>query len=92
MITKLEKIIDDFVKERDKAVKEACRTDNLEPFKIFYRNYQARGVYSRELPSDEVLEIVMRKILFNIRSATEEERAAAEKWLHEHGSDTDFIL
>lgn len=33
-----DKEIKDFVKDRDKAVREACRTGNLENFKVFFEN------------------------------------------------------
>ena len=81
-----DKEIKEFVRERDKAVKEACRTGNLESFKAFFEKYQKLGVYkSLPLPSDEVLEISIRKMLCNTASATIEEKAEAVKWLVERG-------
>lgn len=85
------KEIKDFVKDRDKAVKEACRTGNLESFKAFYEKYKKRGVYKFTLPSDEVLEISIRKMLCNTASATNEEKAEAYRWLIEHGSDASMF-
>lgn len=80
-----DKEIKEFVRDRDKAVKEACRTGNLESFKAFYEKYKKRGVYKFPLPSDEVLEISLRKMLINTASATIDEKAEAVKWLIERG-------
>jgi hypothetical protein len=86
-----DKEIKDFVRDRDKAVKDACRTGNLENFKAFYEKYKKRGVYKLPLPSDEVIEISLRKMLYHTASATDEEKAGAEKWLIEHGSSTSIF-
>ncbi len=86
-----DKEIEDFVRDRDKAVREACRTGNLENFKAFYEKYKKRGLYKLPLPSDEVLEISLRKMLCNMASATNEEYAEAYKWLIEHGSNTSIF-
>lgn len=86
-----DKEIEEFVKERDKAVKEACRTGDLENFKAFYEKYQKLGVYKLPLPPDEVLEISIRKMLCNTASATNEEYAEAYKWLIERGYGTSMF-
>ena len=78
-----DKEIKEFVKDRDKAVREACRTGDLENFKAFYEKYQKRGLYKLPLPSDEVLEISVREMLCYTASATNEEKAEAYKWLVE---------
>lgn len=81
-----DKEIKEFVRDRDKAVREACRTGDLENFKEFFEKYQKRGVYKLlPLPSDEVLEVSIRKMLLNTASATIEEYAEAYKWLIERG-------
>lgn len=86
------KEIKDFVRDRDKAVREACMTGNLENFKAFFRKYQKRGVYKMlPLPSDEVLEISLRKMLCNTASATIEEKVEAVKWLAERGYRTSIF-
>jgi len=46
-------------KERD----EAIYTLDVDTFKKFYRKWQKRGVYTEPLPSDEVIEIFMRKMV-----------------------------
>lgn len=71
-------------KERDKAVKSY----DVEKFKKFYHKWEKRGIYNYELPSDEALEISLRKMVYHTASATPEEKAEALKWLLEHGCDT----
>lgn len=74
-------------KERDKAVKSL----NVAEFRKFYKKWQERGFYQVSLPdNDAVVEVTMRKMLFHINSATEQEKADAEKWLIEHGLTTDL--
>ena len=75
---------DIWIKERDEAV----RTQDIEQFKAFYKKWTERGFYRNGLPSDEVIEISLRKMLYHLGNATEEEKAYAEKWLKEHGSST----
>ena len=79
-----------FVKERDEAVKTAIRTDDLRVFKRFYARWKAKGIYQIGLPSDEVIEISLRKMLYHMTSATAEEKATAEMWLIAHGSSTEI--
>lgn len=71
-------------KERDEVVK----AQDVERFKAFYQKWQARGIYALKLPADNVIEISLRKCLYNLKSATEEEKAEAEKWLTDRGFDT----
>ena len=80
-----DKEVKDFVRDRDKAVKEACRTGDLENFKAFYEKYKKRGLYKLPLPPDEALEISVREMLCYTASATNEEKAEAYKWLIERG-------
>ena len=77
---------DIWIKERDEAV----RTQDIEKFKAFYKKWTDRGFYRGGLPSDEVIAISLRKMLYHLGNATEEEKAYAEKWLKEHGSSTDL--
>lgn len=68
--------------ERDKVAKSY----DLVEFKKFFRKYQAIGVYApMALPSDEVLEITMRKMVYQMKSATAEEKEEAKKWLTDRG-------
>lgn len=77
---------DVWIKERDEAV----RTQDIEKFKEFYKKWSARGFYRNGLPSDEVIEISLRKMMYHIASATEEEKQTAKEWLEAHGSSTDI--
>ena len=77
---------DIWLKERN----EAIRTLDVEKFKEFYRKWTERGFYRGGLPSDEVIEISLHKMLYHLGDATVEEKAIAEKWLAEHGSSTDI--
>lgn len=73
---------DIWLKERD----EAIRTLDVERFKEFYLKWQARGFYKMPIPSDEVVELSLRKMLYHLGNATEQGKAYAEKWLYDHGS------
>ena len=75
-----------WLKERDEAV----RTQDVEQFKAFYKKWTERGFYRNGLPSDEVIEISLRKMLYHLGNATEEEKSYAKKWLIEHGSSVDI--
>lgn len=85
---KADPLIAQFVRERDEAIKTAIRTDDLRVFKRFYARWKAKGFYQIGLPSDEVIEISLRKMLYHMTSATAEEKATAERWLIAHGSST----
>ena len=77
---------DIWIKERD----EAIRTLDVETFKKFYKKWTERGFYRNGLPSDEVIEISLRKMLYHLGNATEQEKSEAEKWLTERGYDTNM--
>lgn len=80
-------ILATWMAERDKAIK----TLDVEKFRAFYREWMDRGIYQWPLPRDDkIIEISLRKMLYNLQSATEEEKAEAERWLTEHGCDTTF--
>ena len=50
-----------------------------------------KRLFQVSLPdNDAVVEVIMRKMLFHINSATEQEKADAEKWLIDHGCTTDL--
>ena len=73
-------------KEFDLAVK----SQDLNTFKKFYEKWKKRGFYEFDLPADKVVEVGMRKMLYNLNSATEQEKTTAKKWLTEHGYSTDM--
>lgn len=75
-----------WIKERD----EAIRALDVEKFKAFYDKWKAKGVYNINLPSDLVIEITLYKMLYNIKSATDEEKAKAKEWLESKGYSTEM--
>lgn len=70
-----------WVKERD----EAIYTFDVDTFKEFYRKWQKRGVYTEPLPSDEVIEITMRKMVCCLAKPKKDKLEEARAWLSEHG-------
>lgn len=69
-------------KERDAA----AYSFDVEQFKAFYRKWQKRGVYKDELPDDEILEIVMRKMVCALMTDPRKDKLAeARAWLSERG-------
>lgn len=79
--------LDIFVLERDKAVKSL----NVNEFREFYLRWYKRGIYHLPLPpSDHIIEISMRKMIIYMRSASDQEREEAKRWLLEKGYDTEI--
>lgn len=79
--------LDIFVLERDKAVKSL----NVAEFRKFYARWYKRGIYHLPLPqSDHIIEISMRKMIIYMRSASDQEREEAKRWLLEKGYDTEI--
>lgn len=76
-----------WIEERDKVVK----TYDVKAFKEFYYKWKRRGLYTLDLPADDVIEISLRKMVCMMKSATDEEKAEAEKWLIEHGSSPEVF-
>ena len=70
-----------FVKERN----EACSSFDLEKFKKFCKKYKGG-----RLPSDEVLEISMRKMVVNIEPRLPQ-YDEAKKWLLDRGYDLNIF-
>lgn len=66
-----------WIAERDAVVK----TYDVQKFKIFYEKWRARGMYSLKLPSDEVIEVSLRKMVYNMTTATKAEKKEAKEWL-----------
>lgn len=86
-MTKSDKrLMKEWVKERD----EVAKTYDVEKFKLFFRKWQIKGIYDKQmkLPSDNVIAISLRKMVYHMTSATEEEKKEAEAWLLDHGSST----
>ncbi len=86
-MTKSDKrLMKEWVKERD----EVAKTYDVEKFKLFFRKWQIKGIYDKQmkLPADNVIAISLRKMVYHMTSATEEQKREAEAWLLLHGSDT----
>ena len=81
-----------YVNDRDEATIKAVETDSLEPFKAFIEKYKLLGAYPTcfELPSDEVLEIAVRKMVIHETNAPESTKQKATEWLLSRGYDLDL--
>lgn len=75
-------MVENWKKERDEAVKK----QDVSEFRKFYMKWLDKGTYELPLPdNDKVIEIALRKMLYNLPTATPEEKEAARKWLLSHG-------
>ena len=70
-----------WIKERD----EALYTFDVGTFKEFYRKWQKRGFYTEPLPPDEIIEIIMRKMVCCLEKPKKDKLAEARAWLSERG-------
>lgn len=75
--------INEFVKDRDTAIMKF----DLKKFKRFIIKWH----HSRSLPSDEVLEITMRKMCLECTQIPAENKIQACEWLIAHGYLTDMF-
>ena len=71
-----------YIKDRDEAVKSM----DVNKFKDFIKNHSMR----ENIPSDEALEIAMRKMAVYITSLDIDTRVDAFRWLLERGYDFDI--
>ena len=81
--------IEDYVKDRDAAIIESIRTDSVEPFKAFIEKHKALGAYPDcfKLPSDEVIEISIRKLSLHCVKIPPEIKGRSVEWLLSRGYD-----
>lgn len=71
-----------WLKERD----ETAYTFDVDKFKAFHRKWAERGIYEdKPLPRDEVIEIVMRKMVCAMANPRQDKLAEARAWLSERG-------
>ena len=70
-----------WLKERD----EAAYSFDVDKFKAFYLKWAKRGMYYAPLPSDEVIDISMRKMVCALANPREDKLAEARAWLSERG-------
>ena len=74
--------IEQFNKERD----EAAKSYDVQKFREFYFKWMNKGAYDLPLPTNKiVLEVIMRKMVYHLKSSTVKERLEAKRWLEDHG-------
>lgn len=79
------------IKEWQQELEKTVKSYDVKAFRRFYAKWKARGFYEIELPrNDRVIEIMMRKMVYNLNSSTEAEKQEAREWLERHGCDTSF--
>lgn len=79
-----DKLIAQFVKERDEAILSL----DLDTFREFYKKWASKGVYDPYfMPPDEILEISLYKMVLAIKSAPPDKREIAKRWLIDRGYD-----
>lgn len=83
----IKELMQEWILERNVAI----RSLDVEKFKAFWKKWSARGFYRNGLPDDEVIEISLYKMLYNLESATEEEKNKAKEWLESRGFDV-FLM
>lgn len=79
----IKELLQEWILERNVVI----RSLDVEKFKAFWKKWSARGFYRNGLPDDEVIEISLYKMLYNLESATEEEKNKAKEWLESRGYD-----
>lgn len=81
-----DKLHREWLKERDEMVKSY----DVQKFKDFMKKWTELGVYHLDFfPSDEVIEISMRKMVYHFTTSTHKERADAKRWLESRGYTTE---
>lgn len=83
----IKELMQEWILERNVVI----RSLDVEKFKAFWKKWSARGFYRNGLPDDEVIEISLYKMLYNLESATEEEKNKAKEWLESRGLDV-FLM
>lgn len=83
----IKELMQEWILERNVVI----RSLDVEKFKAFWIKWSARGFYRNGLPDDEVIEISLYKMLYNLESATEEEKNKAKEWLESKGFDVFLI-
>lgn len=83
----IKELMQEWILERNVVI----RSLDVEKFKAFWKKWSARGFYRNGLPNNEVIEISLYKMLYNLESATEEEKNKAKEWLESRGFD-EFLM
>lgn len=82
-------LVTQYAKDRDAATIAVVEGESLEVFKAFVTKWRDLGFYPPcfNLPSDEVIEIAIRKMVIHELRAPESTKQKAAKWLLERGYD-----
>lgn len=82
-------LVKQYVRDRDAATIAVVEGESLEVFKAFIRKYQDYNFFPPcfKLPSDEVLEISIRKMAIHETAAPNSTKQKAASWLLERGYD-----
>jgi len=75
-----------WLKERDEAVLSL----DINKFKEFYNKWMEKGIYNEPLPSDEVIEVSMRKCVCGLANPPKDKLSEARAWLSERGYSWEF--
>ena len=72
-----------------KELDEAVRKQDVNEWLKFYDKWRYLGVYETPMPNNpHMIEIMLKKLLYQMPSATDRERREAKKWLESHGCST----
>ena len=82
-------LVKEYVKDRDAATIAVVEGESLDVFKAFVSKWKDLGFYPPcfKLPSDEVLEISIRKMAIHEIDTPDSTKVKAAKWLLERGYD-----
>ena len=91
-MSKFDKLIEQYVIDRDKATIAVVEGESLEVFKAFVNKWRDLGIYPTcfKLPSDEVLEISIHKMVIHEVNAPESTKQKATEWLLSRGYDLEL--
>ena len=92
METKADRLLREYVEDRDKATLKCIEQDTVEPFKELIKKYTPLGFFPPcfALPKDEVLAISVRKVAYHSINLPQKIRDQAGSWLIENGYSTDL--
>ena len=79
-----------YVIDRNQAIREAIKTDSVEPFKEFVRKHAEAYPPCFELPSDNVIEISIRQMALHCTDIEPEIKGLAVDWLLSRGLHLDY--
>ena len=85
----IKKAQEEILKEYASDLLKACLTFDINEFKKNVEKWSKRGIFPQcfELPSDDVLEISIRKIIIARTDAPKEAKKEAAAWLIDHDCD-----